>query len=761
MKNATFGFTFGQASTQPSARKTPQPRSRSASLRPTPQSRSGGRSRSKTPASSSNEASAGSSRKSPRIASRLEKPANANDSLFVTPTVVGKRKRPDPVPEVDEGEDDELERNDDEHRPLSANGNPNTSVAKKKSVPIVSAEDDDLQAMEKENQAPEEGGSGTKRISALSELVPNSDNRKMKSTKAFDADNRLSSLQSTTQTTSRLLEAGPATINGQGSDDDDTETGMSYSIEAKYIPRRSYQSVGKLDLTGKAKAKSSRENGSGDKNQTSKQKAADRNFRKSQNEPAANVAEAASPSIARATKKPNIPAIRRLQAGKSSASSNGDPSPATIRKKFQQATPALAPPKSIPTPLTADRRLESSEIGPASSDMTDQVQSEQIEASTTATGISSGFPAGLLGTTMKPFEGTPSGLHDQRSAQHNSRQSSSFVIPADGTLADSPADWRPAAISLEMHSSYRSPDSSSATAGKITQTKRRKANRASSLSNSSQNAVPVTQSPPPAAPARKRNRNTPGISVPITIYRLSGPLLTAHDFDSASDSEDLPSHDPSTSTNTHTRSNAPNAIDVLAQATSELLSSRADTLHNQSVSLPAAAKYKKKRGVLERKRNAVTQFQEEVENHLFELTSAVDANAVLGTRLRGLEKQKVALREELLAVRQRREEVALETDELRSTHTRHMEVEREERGLRVGIEDLEVAVRRGRDEEGRRWEEGTWERGKGDVGIEGKASFMGEANGRGPEGSGLLELVKRFNENLGKAAETLERRNGI
>ncbi|KAJ9644041.1 hypothetical protein H2199_003909 [Coniosporium tulheliwenetii] len=186
----------------------------------------------------------------------------------------------------------------------------------------------------------------------------------------------------------------------------------------------------------------------------------------------------------------------------------------------------------------------------------------------------------------------------------------------------------------------------------------------------------------PSQPAKRRKRSS-GATVPITAYRLSKPSTL----------------EPSTDYPTP-RIPTLNAVDVLAQVTSEISARLSDNLALQSQRQPSTDP--RARGLLRRKRATVRTFSAHLSDALFGLTEALDAGAALQSRLRAARKEKVALREELLDVRRRRQEVLVRMDEVRASHTAAQKEEREREALNEGLFDIEVAVQRGGRVLGRR-----------------------------------------------------------
>ena len=617
-------------------------------------------------------------------------------------------------------EEDELSRDDDKNPPLSVGSKSDASSTRREPAPPILEEDDELQPPQGENQA-----------ASVLGFDESGD---------VDKTHQISGSEAPTHKTpsSSRIQSN----NGQAINNQMEETPLTYSVEARYIPRDSFQPVAKLNLAGEGKKTKPTGRKLNAKKTGKQKKSVTKNWIENQGH--STIAQGGSSSMRAAEKRPTLPAIQRLQTGRPSALNRGDHSPTTMRRKFQKAPPIL---ESSTRELAADiatSELENSQaVDDSLPSMPDSMQSEETESPANQARL----PLQPVGqapvATMTVSQPGSSGTGKIPPITEDYANESTFIIRGDDTLANSPADWRPATQSFNLDDSRRKSPLRPSTKTSTTAKKR----KARSPTRSSRDS-----SSEPAAPATKRGRISRVNSIPVTIYRLSRPLRTlTHDPDSSSDSEDLP--DRSSSTTSFKPTNAPNAIDVFAQVTTELLSNRATILHTQAQSRRDV----KTRRALERQRNAVVQFQEEVEAHLFTLTEAVHTNVALAARLRAMEKEKLGLRRELVEVKKRKEEIGVEMDEVRAAHAARMERVRERMRLQEGMEDVEVAVRRGREaeekgekvdgEEGREWEMAR---------LEGRARRVAEMVSSSTGGGGLLDVIKRFNEKLEKAAEALE-----
>lgn len=256
-------------------------------------------------------------------------------------------------------------------------------------------------------------------------------------------------------------------------------------------------------------------------------------------------------------------------------------------------------------------------------------------------------------------------------------------------------------------------------------------------------------------------RKPPAKTVPITVYRFSNPVNLGD-----GDGDD-PLNDGQSSVLSMRGLPGVNAVDTLAQIVSEIVEHMSDHPHRlPTVSFSTAGgrgrtnahdQPSQSSADLKRKRAVLHHFQQSLAEMLFDITAAVDAGAVLKSRLRALTKEKVDLREELFAVKSQREEVALGIDRVRREHGiwKDKVVGRNE--ISADLWDLEMAVKRGREECQRRREAGEEVEGV-KMGVDMLARVVaGQVSGCGD--AGLCGKVERFNGVLERAADVLEGRS--
>lgn len=176
-------------------------------------------------------------------------------------------------------------------------------------------------------------------------------------------------------------------------------------------------------------------------------------------------------------------------------------------------------------------------------------------------------------------------------------------------------------------------------------------------------------------------------------------------------------------------------IDVLAQVSYELVTNHI-TVFQQQARPDNVSKRVRKRQI-----GAMEYFRHVLDNTLLDLRIAYSGNHVLGKEVRGINKRKRQLREELMGRRREREEIEVEIDRVRARHREMVEKGDSEFELVQSLRDIEGAVKRGRE---KAHEEGRDSEGP-DVGIE-------IAVGGARESLGLLGRVREWNGVLGESA---------
>lgn len=176
-------------------------------------------------------------------------------------------------------------------------------------------------------------------------------------------------------------------------------------------------------------------------------------------------------------------------------------------------------------------------------------------------------------------------------------------------------------------------------------------------------------------------------------------------------------------------------IDVLAQVSYELASNHITAFQAQARPDNVSKRVRK------RQIGAMEYFRHVLDDMLLDLRIAYSGNHVLGKVVRGINKRKRQLREELMGRRREREEIEVEIDRVRARHREMAEKGDREFELAQSLRDIEGAVKRGRE---KAVEEGRNSEGP-ELGIE---ILVGGAR----ESLGLLGRVREWNGVLEESA---------
>ena len=168
-------------------------------------------------------------------------------------------------------------------------------------------------------------------------------------------------------------------------------------------------------------------------------------------------------------------------------------------------------------------------------------------------------------------------------------------------------------------------------------------------------------------------RAPPKNSIPITIYAPPSPT--------SSDAED----DPLSTSLIPTTSNTINAVDVLSQLCSELLSKSSSALAEQARSDPSSTNQIE----LKRTKQTTDLYAEELASRLLQLTTTLNTNTSLQSRVRAAAKEVRNLKKELKQLEKEREDLRVEKEEVLK--------ERKKRELEELLSGIAGAVQRGWD----------------------------------------------------------------
>ncbi|MCJ1438251.1 hypothetical protein MMC27_007639 [Xylographa pallens] len=232
-----------------------------------------------------------------------------------------------------------------------------------------------------------------------------------------------------------------------------------------------------------------------------------------------------------------------------------------------------------------------------------------------------------------------------------------------------------------------------------------------------------------ADPSKTRQPKQKAGTIPITVHRISHAKNLNHD----PTVEDILSAPPP-----FPNKSGVNAIDVLSQICREMIAKSIDTLKQNT----DKEQNQRQKAQWRRNTKAVEMFGDELDARLFQMTEAIDNNHGLATRLRQANKTKTTKRDTLLDIKRQREEIAIEMDAVRAQHEIATKIAQDENELDTMIQDIELAVQRGRAAQLAQGVEG--DAAEESVGLELRLrKVAAEVSSVG--GGGLLERVKGFN----------------
>ncbi|KAI9846126.1 MAG: hypothetical protein M1838_001408 [Thelocarpon superellum] len=196
-----------------------------------------------------------------------------------------------------------------------------------------------------------------------------------------------------------------------------------------------------------------------------------------------------------------------------------------------------------------------------------------------------------------------------------------------------------------------------------------------------------------------------------------------------------------------------NAVDVLSQICREYIDAAVEAIHRQG----REAKSEGQKSEIRRKRRAVEAFGQELHERCFDMTEALDNNYALTMRVRRANREKIALRDELLRIRGERQSVALEMDEVQRNVEGKFLVAKEQDELNNSIHDVELALHRGRTLAQQQGEDDDEHDDESDMAyLELRIQDVAQAASSRGQGPGLLQDVQAFNAFLERTAAVLE-----
>ncbi|KAI1106218.1 hypothetical protein F4804DRAFT_61917 [Jackrogersella minutella] len=256
---------------------------------------------------------------------------------------------------------------------------------------------------------------------------------------------------------------------------------------------------------------------------------------------------------------------------------------------------------------------------------------------------------------------------------------------------------------------------------------------------------PAKQSHP--KPAKSKNkpatrRRSDGEAIPIIVQRYT---KRTHTNEADTDADILNTEIP------FANRGGVNVIDVLSQICDEVIESSLETLHEAAVNAQDAATKREFRTKL----RALEAFQEELRTRLLEHTIALDTMHALKKRVRSVQKEKLALRTDIMRIRAEREQVALKMDAVRIRHETANKESLHQLGLSSAMDDIELAIENGRSAPDLNpKEQKAAELSNLELLI---SRVVGQAS-VASDGGGNLKQIKDFNAFLERTAAILERR---
>ncbi|CAJ2500278.1 Uu.00g031310.m01.CDS01 [Anthostomella pinea] len=256
---------------------------------------------------------------------------------------------------------------------------------------------------------------------------------------------------------------------------------------------------------------------------------------------------------------------------------------------------------------------------------------------------------------------------------------------------------------------------------------------------------PAKQSQPKAPKGKKRassRRQSDREGIPITVYRYTKlPRLNEEDTDEDILNADIP----------YSNSRGVSVVNVLHDICDETLEKGIDELNAALASAEDAAT----RTEFRTKLRALEAFRGEMGLRLEEHGAQLDNMHALQKRVRAAQREKVALRTEILRIRTEREQVALKMDAVRVRHETANKEMLHQLGLSSTMDDIELAIETGKvAPDPSPSEQKAAELANLELLI---CRVAGQASAAG-DGGGNLKQIKDFNAFLERAAVALEGR---
>ncbi|KAK3309978.1 uncharacterized protein B0T15DRAFT_19964 [Chaetomium strumarium] len=236
-------------------------------------------------------------------------------------------------------------------------------------------------------------------------------------------------------------------------------------------------------------------------------------------------------------------------------------------------------------------------------------------------------------------------------------------------------------------------------------------------------------------------------SVAVTVQRFTKPRIAGY----TADGEREPGGDLLNGEIPFANPGGVNAVDVLSKLCEELVETYMAKLEERGRAAEDAATRREQKTMY----RALEAFHEEVKTRLLEHTIALDTLHALGKRVRAAQKEKLALRDEILRIRREREQVALRMDAIRIRHEADSKEALRHISLSSAMHDIDMAVEKGQAAP----ELSPAEQKKADLAnLELLISQVADQACTRSDGGGALKQIKEFNAFLERTAAVLERR---
>ncbi|AEO53600.1 hypothetical protein MYCTH_2295152 [Thermothelomyces thermophilus ATCC 42464] len=240
----------------------------------------------------------------------------------------------------------------------------------------------------------------------------------------------------------------------------------------------------------------------------------------------------------------------------------------------------------------------------------------------------------------------------------------------------------------------------------------------------------------------------PSGSVAVTVQRFRKPQGAG---DAAAESDDEPGAKALRGDIPFANRGGVNAVDVLSTLCEELIEAYMGKLEERGRAAEDAATRREQKTMY----RALEAFREELRTRLLEHTIALDTLHALRKRVRAAQKERLALRDEILRIRAEREQVALRMDAIRIRHEATSKKALRHMSLSSAMHDIDMAVEKGLAAP----ELSPAEQKKADLAnLELLISRVADQACTKSDGGGALKQIKEFNGFLERAAAVLERR---